>query len=163
MSSIKWMLEVSLTKTLAAKLKCKVTDIYDKFGVEVQGYKGLQVVIERPGKKPLVATYGCFPFERIPEGMGVVDFRVQIAWNRPITKRAEVVQRLVAGRCELCGVKGEPVQAHHVRKLADLEKPGRRPKADWQKHMAAMKRKTLVVCADCHRRIHGGHYDGPSL
>jgi group II intron reverse transcriptase/maturase len=163
MSSIKWMLEVSLTKTLASKFKCKTTEIYRKFGAEILGRKALQVVIKRPDKEPLVATFGGFPFERIPEGMGVVDFQFQAAWHKPFTRRAEVVQRLLMGKCELCGVAGEPVQVHHVRKLADIDRPGRRPKTDWEKRMSVMKRKTLVVCLDCHATIHGGRYDGPRL
>ena len=50
-----------------------------------------------------------------------------------------------------------------IRKLADIDKPGRRPKAGWEKIMSARKRKTLVVCEDCHRIIHAGRYDGPAL
>ncbi len=48
---------------------------------------------------------------------------------RPANKRSEVVQRLLAGKCELCGRKEELIQVHHIRKLADIDKPGRRPKA----------------------------------
>jgi len=99
----------------------------------------------------------------LPEGMGVVDFRFESAWFKPVSKRAEVVQRLLAGKCELCGVKGEPLQVHHIRKLADIDRPGRRPKAGWERIMSARKRKTLVVCEDCHRIIHAGRYDGPAF
>ena len=42
-------------------------------------------------------------------------------------KRNELIHRLLAGRCELCeGTEG--LEVHHVRKLADLNKPGRREK-----------------------------------
>ena len=34
--------------------------------------------------------------------------------------------------------------------LADLDADG----ADWERLMVRMRRKTLVVCADCHERIH---------
>jgi len=95
--------------------------------------------------------------------MGVVDFRFESAWYKHSNRRSEVVQRLLAGKCELCGIADEPVQVHHIRKLADIDRPGRRPKADWEKIMSARKRKTLVVCEDCHRIIHAGHYDGPGL
>src|SRR5439155_9002412 len=125
--------------------------------------KVLQVVIKRPDKDPLVATFGGIAFERVPEGMGVVDFRFESAWLKQASKRSEVVQRLLAGKCELCGIEGEPVQVHHIRKLADIDRPGRRPKTSWEWVMSARKRKTLVVCEDCHRIIHAGHYDGPAL
>jgi hypothetical protein len=95
--------------------------------------------------------------------MGVVDFRFEATWHQPANQRSEIVQRLLVGKCELCGVKGEPVQVHHVRQLADLDKPGRRPKAGWENIMSARKRKTLVVCEDCHRIIHAGRYDGTAL
>jgi group II intron reverse transcriptase/maturase len=163
MGYIKWVLETSLTKTLANKFKCRVTDIYDKYRVEILDRKVLQVVIQRPGKAPLVATFGGFPFERIPEGKGVVDFRFETVWHRPTSKKSEVVQRLLAEKCELCGGKGVPLQVHHIRKLADVDRPGRRPKEGWERKMSAMKRKTLVVCEDCHSAIHGGRYDGPAL
>jgi len=163
MSYLKWMLETSLTKTLAAKHQCSVASIYRKYGVEVLDLKGLQVVIQRPGKEALVATYGGIHFERVPGGMGVVDFNTQVAWQKPFTRRAEVVQRLMAGRCELCKAEGVPIQAHHIRKLSDIDRPGRRPKANWEKVMSVLKRKTLMVCEGCHTAIHNGNHDGPKL
>jgi group II intron reverse transcriptase/maturase len=166
MGYIKWILETSLTKTLASKYKCTVTDIYRKYRtVDKLGRKMLRVVIERPDKKPLIATFGGIPFERIPEGMRDTDFRFEQAWFAPGSDRSEVVQRLFAGKCELCEWEGqvEKLQVHHIRKLADIDRPGRRPKANWEKIMSARKRKTLVVCKDCHNAIHAGRHDGPKL
>jgi hypothetical protein len=67
--------------------------------------------------------------------------------------RSEVVERLLAQECELCGAEGD-CQVHHVRKLADLDRPGRGEKPPWDKRMAARRRKTLVVCQECHQVIH---------
>jgi len=163
MSYVRWILETSLTKTLARKHRCGVSEIYRRYGVEILDRKALQVVVERPGKDPLVATFGGFPFKRVPDGMGVKDFQFQAAWHKHNTKRAEVVWRLVAGRCELCGAKGVPLEAHHIRKLADIDRPERRPKARWEKLMSSLKRKTVVACEECHDAIHAGRYDGPEL
>ncbi len=69
-------------------------------------------------------------------------------------RRKELVTRLVAGRCELCGQTGT-VNVHHVRKLADLSRPGQ-PQPIWDQLMARRRRKTLVVCAGCHTAIHSG-------
>src|ERR1019366_1198637 len=47
---------------------------------------------------------------------------------RPVmasAKQNELIHRLLAGRCELCE-DTEGLEVHHVRKLADLNKPGRR-------------------------------------
>ena len=54
------------------------------------------------------------------------------------------------------GLRSGDVQVHHIRKLADLEKPGRRAKPAWVKQMAARRRKTLIVCRKCHEAIHAG-------
>ncbi|WP_406419612.1 hypothetical protein [Streptomyces sp. NBC_01614] len=44
----------------------------------------------------------------------------------------------------------------HVRKLADLNRPGRPERPSWVHLMAMRKRKTLVVCERCHQDIHAG-------
>jgi len=163
MQRLKWILEVSMTKTLAHKAKVSVKRIYQTRRAEVCGLKVIQVTYQRPGRDPLVATFGGIPFERKKEGMGVVDFQPKLAWHRPANHRSEVVQRLAAGKCELCGVKDRPVQVHHIRKLADIDRPGRPPRERWEKVMSARKRKTLVVCEPCHQQITYGRYDGPKL
>jgi len=163
MGYIKWVLETSLTKTLASKFRCKVSEIYKRYQVTWLDRKELRVTIERPNKEPLIAVFGGFAFERNPEGLGAVDFRFETAWFLPSGKRSEVVQRLLFGKCELCGEEDEPVAVHHIRQLRDIDRPGRRPKANWEKIMAARRRKTLVVCGRCHWAIHEGVYDGPAL
>jgi hypothetical protein len=77
-------------------------------------------------------------------------------------RNTELVDRLLANKCELCG-STEECEVHHVRKLADLDKPGRRAKPAWAKVMIARRRKTLVLCRVCHHDIHNGKYDDPSI
>lgn len=163
MHRIQWVLETSLTKTLAHKHKCSVTEIYRRY--QVKGLDGpmLRVVTERPGKQPLVATFGGIPLKRIPEGQVTGALCLGRLWFSPGGQRSEAVQRLLADRCELCGAEGRPLQMHHIRKLADIDRPGRRPKATWEKIMAARKRKSLAVCEECHHDIHAGRHDGPRL
>src|SRR5437660_8393191 len=59
---LKWVMENSLTKTLAHKLKVSVAKIYERYRAElvVEGkkYKGLRVIVPRKDKEPLVATWG---------------------------------------------------------------------------------------------------------
>ncbi len=165
MGRIRWILELSLTKTLGNKFKCGCSEIRKRYKVDTPEGKAPRVVKPRPNKGPLTATFGGFAVVRIPEGMGVVDFRPSVAWHQHANKRSEVVQRLLAGKCELCGKEG-PVAVHHIRKLSDIDRPGRRPKTEWEQLMAARKRKTLVVCSGskgCHQLIHAGLYDGPAL
>jgi hypothetical protein len=71
----------------------------------------------------------------------------------PVYPNRQLVTRLLKGRCELCG-RADGIQVHHVRALADLTRPGQ-PQPDWAQAMAKSRRKSLVVCDDCHGRIHG--------
>ena len=110
--------------------------------------KVLEVRHERgEGKKPLVAQFGGIELR----------WRKQTILNDQPKEvyggRSEVVQRLLAEECEMCG-STESCEVHHIRKLADLNKPGRRKKPLWIERMAARRRKTLVVCPKCHDEIH---------
>ncbi len=69
--------------------------------------------------------------------------------------RTELVQRLLADTCEMCGSHTD-IEVHHIRALKDLKRYGRPEKPAWVKTMAARHRKTLVVCRSCHEDIHHG-------
>jgi hypothetical protein len=71
------------------------------------------------------------------------------------TRHNELIHRLLAGKCELCEAT-DGLQVHHLRKLADLNKPGRPERPPWVVLMATRRRKTLVVCSACHHDIHNG-------
>jgi hypothetical protein len=146
-------MQQSLTKTLASKLKMTVTHVCEKyqatFTVDKKPYKGLQVVVPREGKKPLIAKWGGIPLTRKPNA--VLNDRPPVFWGG----RSELEKRLLAERCELCG-SHEQLTVHHIRALKDLNQKGRKEKPHWMTVMAARKRKTLVVCWSCHRAIHAG-------
>ncbi|MGV9387431.1 HNH endonuclease [Nonomuraea sp. NPDC003707] len=73
-------------------------------------------------------------------------------WN---SRRSELIQRLTAEVCELCG-STEQVEVHHIRALKDVNPKGRKQQPDWVTRMASRRRKTLVVCRVCHEDIHAG-------
>jgi group II intron reverse transcriptase/maturase len=161
LGKVKWVMEQSLTKTLASKLKISVSQVYTRLKGELKvddrTYTVLRITVERAGKKPLVATWGGIPLRR--KKRAVIDDHPQRVWNGG----TELLQRLLADECELCGSQ-ESLEVHHIRALADLTEPGRKDPPEWVKVMAARQRKTLVVCRDCHRKkIHPGKYDGPPL
>lgn len=56
-----------------------------------------------------------------------------------------------AGVCEACGSTEHPV-VHHMRKLKDIRGRGGRGVPAWQRHMAAIQRKTLILCFACHHQ-----------
>jgi group II intron reverse transcriptase/maturase len=161
MSRIKQTLLVSLLKTLASKFKMKVRQVYKKYNVPDQEYAMLRKIIERPGKDPLVAVFGGVSLGKKPEGMGLDGFDPRKAWFKPGSKRSEAVLHLQYAVCALCGEPGDAM--HHIRRLADIDRPGRQPKATWEKIMAARRRKFIKVCVKCHDDIHAGRYDGKRL
>jgi len=153
----KYVMQTSMLKTLAAKHKTTVNAMAKQYRVrkiDMQTGESLvayEVVVERPGKKPLVATFGGFSLKRQDKEIIIED---QISRNR--NGRTEILQRLLADRCENCGVTG-CCEVHHVRKIADLLKQkGNRP--GWVHMMILRSRKTLVLCEDCHSALHAGRY-----
>jgi len=118
--------------------------------VEGKKYKAFQVKIPRPDKKPLVATWGGVPLKW--------DIEATLEEVRPVVHygvRSELVQRLLAEVCELCG-SSDDVQVHHVRKMSDLHTYPGRPKPPWVIRMIALRRKTLLLCRTCHEDVDNG-------
>lgn len=68
------------------------------------------------------------------------------------TSGSELSKRMDANTCAYCAKEEGYFEVHHVRKLADI-KEGKQP---WQQLMIARKRKTLVLCVDCHHRLTAG-------
>jgi len=163
-ASLRYYLGMSLAKTLAHKHKVSVTRIYRKYGTVVDGLRALRVTVRREGKPDLVATFGGFSMQRIPEGLGrsIADTDMKALWYRYGGARSEIIQRMMAGKCELCGAQ-EPVSMHHIRALADINRPGRRPRTTPEKIMSARKRKSIALCSGCHYTVHSGQYDGPAF
>src|SRR5215470_10636983 len=147
-----WVMETSLLKTLADKHRSSVTKMARKHKAAIDTPHGprkcVEATIERNSRKPLVARFGGIPLRRQKDA--VIDDRPAVL---AASRHKELVTRLLAGRCELCGDTGR-AEVHQVRKLADLGKPGQ-PRPIWAELMARRRRKTLVVCPSCHQTIHG--------
>jgi group II intron reverse transcriptase/maturase len=154
LNRLHWVMLTSLLKTLAGKYRSTVPKMARKYGATIETPDGprmcLQVTVERgEGRKPLVATFGGIPLRRQ---------RTTVVIDRDPTqvpaRGQELIRRLRAGRCELCGQTAK-VHVHQIRKLADLAKPGQ-PEQEWMRIMAKRRRKTLMVCAPCQASIHAG-------
>lgn len=155
LGKLRWVMETSLLKTLAGKHRSTVAKMARKYKATTETSMGrrtcFRVIVPRgEEKKPLVAQFGGIPLRR-QERATLTDATPPLAY----TRQNEVVKRLLAGGCEVCGTRGD-VQVHHVRKLADLTRPGRNDKPAWVRLMAMRRRKTLVVCPTCHVDIHAG-------
>jgi hypothetical protein len=153
---LRWTMERSLTKTLGHKHKISVSKVWHRHRGTWQTPAGprrvLQVIVEREqGKKPLVARWGGISLARRITPVPIHD-DLPSAWRK---RPAEIVTRLAAGQCELCG-EHTAVEAHQVRRLADLQAGSRADQPGWARQMATRHRKTLIVCRACHDRIHHG-------
>jgi hypothetical protein len=149
---VKRTMEISLLKTLAKKGKSTVAKTAKRLHAITQTTNGLRtclkLVIPRAGKAPLVAIFGGISLRR--QKLTALQDQETTAYPR---MRSEIVDRLLHDTCEICGAK-EEVQMHHIRRLANLNKKGRREKPLWMQIMIARKRKTIPVCRPCHMDIH---------
>lgn len=143
-----YVMKFSLFKTLARKYQKRISQIRkmygrDKeFGVEYETKKGKQ--------KMYLYNEG---FKKDPTPI----FRQSIDNVPSIRRRYSrngLISRLKANQCEKCGCTDQPMEVHHVKKLKNLK-----GKKNWERHMIAMRRKTMVLCKTCHEKLHKGLLD----
>ncbi len=151
LGTLHWHAQTSMLKTLAAKHRSTVTTMAGRYKAKVVTGDGPRTCFEarrhREGNKDLVARFGGKPPKH--------DRRAVIADPAPAPvsyPARELIWRLRRRYCELCE-RGATVSVHHVATLRQLGQPGPGQPA-WAALMARMRRKTLVVCADCHAWIH---------
>jgi hypothetical protein len=155
LSEYKWIVQQSLTHTLAAKYRSTTRTMAKRFQSTVETPHGPRTCLEATmlrgsGKKPLVARFGGIPLVRNKKAILVDQVPAVICYERK-----EVVRRLIASTCELCEIKDEQCVVHQVRRLAELEELGK-DRPHWAQIMLKKRRKTLIVCQACHDAIHDG-------
>jgi group II intron reverse transcriptase/maturase len=147
---LRWVMETSMLKTLAAKHESTVSKMAKKHKAKIETPEGIRTCfearIERQDKAPLVARFGGIPLKRTK--LAELTDRQLV---QPPYPRRELVKRFRHGRCELCG-SPDDIHVHHVARLADLAGPG--PQPEWKQLMAKRRRKTIVVCRGCYDTIH---------
>ncbi|MFJ2350151.1 reverse transcriptase/maturase family protein [Streptomyces antimycoticus] len=154
LSHLQWVMLVSMLKTLAAKHQTSVTKMARKYKATIDTPGGrlrcFEVTVPRDGgRKPLKARFGGIPLKRQRTAkLTDRDFGQALPRN-------ELIHKLLTESCALCDSRTD-LQVHHIRKLADVNKPGRREKPEWMHLMARRRRKALVVCRLCHEHIHAG-------
>jgi hypothetical protein len=147
----------SLFKTLGEKHRRTTRQLVKRYTAKAVSKTGkllkcVKVMIERPDKPPLVAQFGGISLT--PEPVMEIEDTLKDK-DRLFVGRTEIVQRFLADKCELCG-SADHVQVHHIRKLADLQIKGRAARPYYVQVMSGRRRKTLVVCRECHNAIHAG-------
>lgn len=150
LNRLQWVMQTSMLRTLANKRRSSVMKMSRKYAATIQTPYGLRRCYEarEERREPLVGRFGGIPL-RQDKGVVLIDRRASPGH----TTRKELITRLLARRCETCE-RHDEVEVHHIAKLADLGELGpKRP--PWADLMAKRRRKTLVVCGNCHAAIHG--------
>jgi group II intron reverse transcriptase/maturase len=151
LNTLCWNATTSMLKTLAAKHDSTVSKMAARYKAKTTTADGLRTCFEatlrREGKPDLIARFGGIPLKR--NRRAVIHDPAPIPAAYP---RKELTRRLRAKTCELCDDPGT-VTVHQVTALARLGKTGPGQPA-WAALMARKRRKTLIVCASCHRYIH---------
>jgi len=65
---------------------------------------------------------------------------------------SELARRMRAQKCEYCGQSEILFEVHHVGQLKNIQNGTEK----WQQLMNKMRRKTLVLCKECHQLLHDG-------
>lgn len=144
MNMIYHVMEYSCLKTLAGKHKSSVYKIRGKLTVG----KDWGVRYDTKEEKNKVRLFYNQGFKK--KGTPSKETQIDIKANPMMyTGRTELEQRISARKCEMCGKENVPFNIHHVHQLKDLT-----GKTAWERMMIARQRKTLVLCEECHRKIH---------
>lgn len=147
-NSFKYIMEYSMYKTYATKYRTTKHNMIEKYRINKDfGVK----YTTKDGKEKICLFYNeGFKRKDINRNADVDN----VTDKRFYLERTSLIQRLEAGRCELCGAENVPIEIHHVRKLKDLN-----GKKFWEKFMIARKRKTLALCHKCHVDLHNEKLD----
>src|SRR6266705_951694 len=151
LTRLRWNALTSMLKTLSAKHGSTVSKMAARHKAKIKTRDGKRTCFEarkhREGKEDLVARFGGIPLRQ--------NRRAVIRDPAPVRApypRKQLIKRLRKRECELCET-GTTVAVHQVARLKELGKPGPGQPA-WAALMAKMRRKTLIVCANCHEYIH---------
>jgi len=141
LSYFSYLMEYSCLKTLAGKHKTTINKIKRKYR-DQQGRWCIPYETKRGRKYLYLAKYSeC-------EEKNPSDTKSNMVLIHKNT-RSTFESRLKAKVCELCGTtESEHYEIHHVNKIKNLK--GKEP---WEIMMIAKRRKTMVLCWHCHKKV----------
>lgn len=147
-----YLMEYSCLKTLAAKHKCKISDIKKKYkGKKEKGKCRWCIPYETKSGKKYLHLSRHSDCEKGKEASDTIPAMTIIHKHT----RSTFESRLKAKICELCGrTDSERYEIHHVNKLKNLK--GKEP---WEIMMISKRRKTMVLCYECHKKIHNQSFE----
>ena len=151
LGKLEFMWRTSLFKTLANKHRTSVQKIADQLKTPT----GYTLVVQEEKRTRVIPIFLLKNLHTSVQTQAAIDLEPNTAW---VFSRTEIIRRLSAKKCEYCGAEGA-VAVHHIRKLKDVSKAKER----WQRLMIARRRKTLVMCVQCHTQLHNGTLPSPVI
>ena len=140
-----YLMEYSCLKTLAKKHKTRISGVKRMY--RCGKWWGVPYETKKGKKRMMIVKFSDFKRGTVFDEPNIDTVKNHIHFNT----RNSLEARLKACKCELCGAEGDDIsfEIHHVNKLNNLK-----GKEQWEMAMIARKRKTLVVCKECHKKIH---------
>ena len=140
-----YLMEYSCLKTLANKHKTTISKLKAKYRI---GQTWGIAYRTKSGLKTMKIVRFCDLKRGVEFKKSEVDMITDYTY---LGARNSLEARLRANKCELCGAEGDSYtfEIHHVNKMKNLK-----GKQYWEIAMLSRKRKTLVVCRECHEKIH---------
>jgi hypothetical protein len=145
-SSMQYILKFSLAKTLAAKRQVPATRVIKGGEIKV----GLK---RAKGKTKEVIFYRNTDWKVNRNGFSESQEVDLVRMSVRLRTRSKLGQP-----CCICG-DGNGIAMHHVRHIRKMDSKAQ----GFTRVMAALNRKQIPVCRQCHAKIHQGKYDGLSL
>ena len=140
---LSYLFEYSLLKTLAAKHKGTIAKVKTKFK-DGRGKWCIPYQTKKGTKHMYFANW-----QDCKKPSFCKDEIVKTGFYH-LNSRNTFEERLNAKQCELCRTtESTHYEIHHVNKVKNLK-----GKTKWEQCMIAKRRKTMVVCWDCHHDIH---------
>ena len=138
----RYLMEYSCYATLAGKYNSSISKIVKKYKKGKVWSVPYVTASGEMREKRLVTLKDC--------RFNDCEDRITVHKYAPNATNATIRARLQRGVCELCGKKSdEPCEVHLVPSLKSLN-----GNELWEQIMLKSRRKTLVVCEECHKAIH---------
>ena len=137
-----YMARYSMLKTLAGKHRKYVSEIKKKY--MRNGVLAIPYETKAGWKKCEFYHNG---FKKLDRGYDNVSDLLPT--YRKYDGRFTLINRIKAGKCEICGAENTSVYMHHVRALKQLT-----GKDKYERKMLEIHRKSLALCPDCFNELH---------
>ena len=146
LQKLMYLAEYSFLATLANKHDSTISKMTSKLR------QGRDLVVTTHGKEGKPKRYTLFKLRNWTPSPQKAEVDKQPTLGTQLRfSRNSLQQRLEANICEFCGKEGGYFESHHVNKLKNVQ-----GKEGWKQIMIARKRKTLILCNECHDKLHAG-------